>query len=128
MKTLLIFFFFLLVNFSFSQSDKTDSVECCFPYAPKIVMSDCDLSTDDGFNIYLLDDEVISGYKMMVFNRWGEIVFQSTDPDEKWYPWDHKLPEGVYIWAIQENLDEDFDAIPEKSKFKYKGHVTYIIH
>ncbi|TXC78992.1 gliding motility-associated C-terminal domain-containing protein [Luteibaculum oceani] len=53
------------------------------------------------------------GYKMMVFNRWGEMIFQSDDINRGWdgrYLGEIVKP-GVYVWRIQyldENGDEKF--------------------
>lgn len=115
---------FVIPCLSFCQPDEIDADTFDCPYVPNVVMEDCDLLTDDGFKAYL--DEEISGYKMLIYNRWGEIVFVSDDPDERWYPWDDNLLEGVYVWAIQENTDEDFDGIAERSEFRCKGHITYL--
>ena len=63
-------------------------------------------------------------YTMFVYNRWGEIFYESHDPDEGW---DGSNPKNggaiakpdVYIWMIQ--------ARDEKGrKHQYVGHVTLI--
>jgi gliding motility-associated-like protein len=50
-----------------------------------------------------------------VFNRWGQIVFSSTSPDEGW---DGKLsgseqPTGVYVWMVQ-GITRDNKVITKK--------------
>lgn len=43
-----------------------------------------------------------SGYDIKIFDRWGEIVFESTDPDEMWDGTYNNLKsqDGVYTWKI----------------------------
>ena len=42
-----------------------------------------------------------------VFNRWGEVVFSSTDPEEAWLGQDqrgdglHYVKDGTYAWNAQ---------------------------
>ena len=41
----------------------------------------------DGLNDYFFpygDKIDLDNYKFQVFNRWGEVVFSTTDFDEKW--------------------------------------------
>ena len=41
-------------------------------------------------------------YHLTIFNRFGECIFQSVNPDESWdgtYK-DLKCPPGTYIWVI----------------------------
>jgi gliding motility-associated-like protein len=45
----------------------------------------------------------LENFKFYIFNRWGELVFETTDPK---IGWDgkllsgHEAPQGVYIWAL----------------------------
>jgi gliding motility-associated-like protein len=46
-------------------------------------------------------------YLFQIFNRWGEVVFSSTDPDEYWIGQDqsgsgeHFVRDGQYAWYVQ---------------------------
>ena len=46
-------------------------------------------------------------YLFQIFNRWGEVVFSSTDPDEYWIGQDqsgsgeHFVRDGQYAWHVQ---------------------------
>ena len=46
-------------------------------------------------------------FRFMVFNRWGEVVFQTDDPNEPWIGQDnrqlgtHFVPDGVYGWRVE---------------------------
>lgn len=42
------------------------------------------------------------GYSFLIFDRWGEKIFQSIDINEPWYG-DYKgklVPNGVYVWRL----------------------------
>lgn len=63
----------------------------------------------------------ISTFKIIIFNRWGEIIYESYDKDFKWdgYYKGKKVPEGVYHYIVQ-TVDKNGDE-GEKS-----GHVVVI--
>ena len=44
----------------------------------------------------------LSNFKMTVFNKWGELVFESNNPDIGWDGTHNGslVPDGVYIWKI----------------------------
>ena len=56
--------------------------------------------------VHLLDFEG-DLYHFSVFNRWGEVVFQTTDPNEPWIGQNnqglgtHFVPDGVYGWRVE---------------------------
>lgn len=58
----------------------------------------------DGINdLFSVSTTGIISYEISIFNRWGEIIFQSTNPNE---PWDGshnglKAPSGVYQYIIR---------------------------
>ena len=62
------------------------------------------------------------GYKFYVFNRWGELMFSTSDQKEGWdgtYQ-GKKVEEGAYIWrvvGITKQTDEEYEKI---------GHVTIL--
>jgi gliding motility-associated-like protein len=47
-------------------------------------------------------------YQLQIFNRWGELLFESHDVQEGWdgtYPYDNGVaPDGIYTWRINFNL------------------------
>ena len=51
-----------------------------------------------------------------IFNRWGELVFETTDPDVSWYGQDqrgdgtHFVPDGVYGYSV--NVKGFHDLVP----------------
>lgn len=62
-------------------------------------------------------------YHLTIFDRWGEIVFESYNLD---YGWDGTygngglVEDGTYIWSI------DFGETMSDKKHKHKGHVTIL--
>ncbi len=59
-------------------------------------------------------------YEMKIFNRWGAILFQTKNPEEKWKGIDYdgvRVPEGVYGYEIV------FRYVDNKL-YVYKGTIT----
>ncbi|MBL7813055.1 MAG: PKD domain-containing protein [Bacteroidetes bacterium] len=76
----------------------------------------------DGLNEYFgpVGTFGLSSYRMEIFDRWGGMIFKTTDPNNGWDGTDKnkkELPEGVYAWSIS------FRYIDGKI-FVYKGTVT----
>jgi gliding motility-associated-like protein len=62
-----------------------------------------------------------SHFNMTIFNRWGELLFATSDPDKGWDGTSKgiTIPEGVYIYYIRAtNLRGE--------PFEYKGTITVI--
>jgi gliding motility-associated-like protein len=48
----------------------------------------------------------VSGFSFLIFNRWGQLIWETRDPSGKWdgtYG-GKKCQDGVYSWKIQFNL------------------------
>ena len=49
--------------------------------------------------------EDLRGYWMKVYNRWGELVYESDNPNEPWIGnvrgGEHYAPDGVYLWQVR---------------------------
>ena len=80
----------------------TDSVTVyVIPYIPNAFTPNGD-GLNDTFRITGLPPENITRFNMQVFNRWGEVIFSTTDITEGW---NGRLngelcPEGNYVWVI----------------------------
>jgi gliding motility-associated-like protein len=64
----------------------------------------------------------VHNYEFSVFNRWGEKIFESTDPDEGWdgnYKGE-KCEEGVYVYSVM------FVDNVRKAMHQLTGHVTLL--
>jgi gliding motility-associated-like protein len=80
----------------------------------------------DGFNNTFFP--VISGaysdqgYEFLIFNRWGELIFESTTVGEGWdgtYR-DHKCQDGVYTWKLKVGHTYDYEIE------EFVGHVSLL--
>lgn len=63
-------------------------------------------------------------YFFRVYNRWGQLIFESKDADYGWdgvYQQTGKLcQEGTYVWSIE------FKTIENDERRKYQGHFTLL--
>ena len=62
-------------------------------------------------------------YHLTIFNRWGEIVFESYDADKGWngaYGDGGLVQDGVYIWQIE------FAETMSDKLHVHRGHVTVL--
>ena len=66
----------------------------------------------------------VESFQMLVFDRWGGVVFETNDPYFSWNGHSARngelLPEGVYNWALKYQVGND------SSQGEEVGHVTVI--
>ena len=91
-------------------------------YIPNSFTADGDGRNDDFGPVVKGADEY--GYRMYIYNRWGEIVFDSYHVNIRWSGEDIKSGKmcnpGVYVWRI-----ELYDIINFKRK-EFFGNVTLV--
>jgi gliding motility-associated-like protein len=61
-------------------------------------------------------------YHLIIFNRWGEVMFESRNANYGWsgiYT-DGLVADGVYIWQIE------FGSLINDKREKHRGHVTLL--
>ena len=65
-------------------------------------------------------------YNLLVFNRWGEILFESNDLNIGWDGTYKGLyvPEGTYSWKMM--LRKSKNTLEATSENSYHGHVNVI--
>jgi gliding motility-associated-like protein len=92
-------------------------------YMPNAFTPNGDLENDEFGPIGIFDG--IKEYQYYIFNRWGELVFESNDFNEKWngkkyndQNYDYS-PDGAYIWYI--NVRDYMER-----KYQYKGSVILL--
>ena len=62
------------------------------------------------------------GYLINIFDRWGQKIFTTTDPEEKWDGTvDGKFVESNTIYTYQIKV-KDITG----QEFEYNGHITVI--
>ncbi len=80
----------------------------------------------DGYNDYFFPRSLLSraltSFRMQIFNRWGQLLFETTKPDGR--GWDGRFndelqPQGVYVYMIEA-------AFANGVAEKYQGNVTLL--
>lgn len=93
----------------------------CEVYVPNAFSPDF-----NGYNDYFLPYSNCSllNYSMKIFNRWGALVYTSTNPDEGWDGrFNNKdISEGVYIYLLEFEVNQRGENIPKK----LSGDVTVV--
>ena len=81
----------------------------------------------DGYNEVFIPvghDMVEGEHELMIFDRWGQLVFDSVDPEEGWNGGHDNagevLPEGIYTWRL---IERPFGTADKKDWF---GTVTLL--
>ncbi len=61
-------------------------------------------------------------YQLLVFDRWGNELFSSTDPNEAWdgTSGGELLPQGLYVWKLK------IRSLSSREKRSMIGHVTLL--
>lgn len=64
----------------------------------------------------------INGFIFRIFNRWGELIFESNDPNGRWDGNYNKIlcQDGIYSWKLEFNL------LGNDGKIMDFGHVVLI--
>ena len=92
---------------------------------PKVYVSSAFSPNNDGSNdIYNVYSDHVGAFHMLIFNRWGEIIFESRNKNYFWngiYRED-LMPIGVYPWVI----DYQGDSEQYKGPYTMKGSVTVV--
>ncbi|MEZ4938742.1 MAG: gliding motility-associated C-terminal domain-containing protein [Crocinitomicaceae bacterium] len=87
-------------------------------FAPKGFTPDGN-GINDVFYIEGVGLDKAKSFELWIFNRWGELIFTATDPNQGWdgtYR-GNKVPDGVYVWKVR--LEDPYGTVRT-----YVGHVT----
>jgi len=109
---------------------------CYVEESLQVVVTDCpgiiywvpNCFTPDGneynqlFSPVMTEGYDINGFEFTIFNRWGNVVWESHDTNGKWDGTYNgkKCPDGVYIWKLE------FNVFDNDSKILDHGHLTII--
>ena len=72
-----------------------------FFYAPNTFIPDND-GRNDIWNVVYSNPEYLRDYRVRVFNRWGQLIFESTDNATGWDGTYRGMPcqDGTYTWTL----------------------------
>ena len=91
-------------------------------YFPVYVPNTFTPNNDGDNDVFFVQGERLDGYILTIYNRWGERVFYSEDPEEVWdgtsKSGTHLCPDGVYLYTLRY---ED-----SRSALLLKGHVSLL--
>lgn len=85
-------------NSVFSVSNTTELAPSLSLFIPNSFTPNGD-GLNDTFGVY---GESVKNYRMEVYNRWGEIIFSSTEVTRQWdgtYRGKH-VPQGAYVYKV----------------------------
>jgi gliding motility-associated-like protein len=91
-------------------------------FDPLIYVPNAFTPNGDGMNQYFRAiTNNIDQFEMLIFNRWGEIVYRTNTIDHQWDGTYNgaKVPDDVYVWVIEySDLNGD--------QFQLRGHVAVL--
>jgi PKD repeat protein len=79
--------------------------------------------TDKSNQVFFPVHDGVMEYKLQIFSRWGEMIFESTDVNVGWdgYYKGHLCDQGVYIWRVSGKYSNG-------RYFQKAGDVTVLHH
>lgn len=86
-------FLFVLMALGVNAQKCPDS---CSYYIPNTLTPDCDEA--DCQYLEIRSECTFKELDFTIFNRWGEIIFHTTDPKKRFDSTEHQ--EGTYFWTI----------------------------
>jgi len=90
-------------------------------YVPNVFTPDND-EFNQTWRVYISGIDIYE-FHLILFNRWGEIVWESYNPDASWdgtYGNDGDVQDGTYVWVINAK-----DSYTDK-KYEFRGTVTVL--
>ena len=109
-------------QFNCSATGKTEVREIC---PPRLFVGNAFSPNKDGINdLFTVYGVHIGKYRLLIFNRWGEIIYESTDVHISWdgYYKGELMPIGVYPWIISYEGDSPEYLGP----YQLQGSVTVV--
>jgi gliding motility-associated-like protein len=82
----------------FSISNEVEIIPAMSLYIPNTFTPNGD-GMNDTFGVA---GEAIKDFKMQIYNRWGQLIFESSDANQRWdgkFGGD-KVPEGSYVYKV----------------------------
>ena len=74
-------------------------------------------------DIFFPKFEGVKNYHLMIFSRWGELIFETVDVNQGWdgYYRSKICQQDVYVWKVEVSFEDDPDKV-----FIYKGDITLL--
>ena len=99
------------------DNDESAAVDLLF-FAPNTFTPD-----GDGLNdVFGIVGPTTDSFELQIFDRWGEVIFSSTDINERWTAnhlgGDYFVQDGIYVYQ--------FTAVEGTRVFEGKGHVLVV--
>jgi len=114
----------LITTSDFGCVDTVQKVIIVLPevilYAPNTFTPDDDEYNQD-WGLYIEGIDIYN-FSLSVYNRWGQLIWESKDPSAKWDGTFNGVivPQGTYTWTIEAK-----DAINDR-KYQWNGHINLI--
>ena len=114
----------LITTSDFGCVDTVQKVIVVLPevilYAPNTFTPDDDEHNQD-WGLYIEGIDIYN-FSLNVYNRWGQLIWESNDPSAKWDGTYNGVivPQGTYTWTIEAK-----DAINDR-KYQWSGHINLI--
>lgn len=107
-----------------SSTKEINQIEDSLLFIPNAFTPDGDY-LNDVFNPGIAVDLPFNEYLLQIYNRWGEVVFESKNPLEGWDGSFRNMQasSGSYLWKIELQLQKD-----EESKYiqQYTGQLNLL--
>ncbi len=116
-----VFFLEVTSGHNCAAADSVTVFKSCYISIPNVFTPD-----GDGYNDYFFPRQLLSAaltrFRIQLYNRWGQLIFESTQIDGR--GWDGKLngddqPAGVYIYIIEA-------AFANGDTERHQGNVTLL--
>lgn len=105
------FFAVILAGCLCSSQIKSDSSssDCCYMYIPNVSSVDCEWP-DDSYTFQIFSNCEMIEFELTIYNRWGEIMFESNDINATWYAGDYGTDTYFYKLCGTSTCGQNFEG------------------
>ena len=75
---------------------------------PNAFNPDSEIPENRVFKVYASSTDNLYHFKLYIYDRWGQLIFETNDPSEGWDGTKNGTPcnPGVYVWSIYQDSEE----------------------